>query len=365
MRKERVRWAIAIAAGSLLLVAGSVGWTAYRHYAWAGEPERVVFKSGGLSLNGLLVKPEGKAPHAAIVFLHGSGRADGVHDLPDHRIHANAFVRKGLAVLVYDKRGTGDSEGDFATASYNDFVQDAVAAVTFLRARGDINPSRIGLLGTSEGGWLAPEVATTAADVAFIINKCGSPLSWQETVLFEIENELTAARIDPDTIRQALELRTRTWKYYLAAAADSGQAGGAERDAINAELVALRKRQDSKSIGLPAALPDYDANAYTLLASKVSYDPTPFLKKVDLPMLWVFGQNDVNVPTAKSVATLERLKTQFRRDITTKVYPSVGHSLMDWKSLANGGYVDGYLEFISDWARDHITPNEQAAQPRN
>jgi pimeloyl-ACP methyl ester carboxylesterase len=356
MRKKRIRVAIATAAGLLLLVARSVGFTAYLHYAWAGETERVTFKSGGLSLSGLLVKPDGKAPYPAIVVLHGSGRADGVHDLPVYRIHASAFVQKGMAVLVYDKRGTGDSEGDFGTASYQDFVQDAVAAVRFLRSRGDIDPVRIGLLGTSEGGWLAPEVAATAGETAFIINKCGSPLSWQETVLFEIENELAAAGVDHDTIRQALELRTRMWKYYVAVVANGAQASGAERAAINAELAALKKRQDSKSIGLPASLQEYDAKAYALLASKVSYDPTPFLQQLDVPMLWVFGEKDVNVPTAMSVAALDRLKNEFRSDITTKTYPRVGHSLMDWKNLRSGGYVDGYLDSISDWATEHSRP---------
>jgi pimeloyl-ACP methyl ester carboxylesterase len=353
MRTKRIRVAIAIAAAMLLLVLGSVGFTAYYHYAWAGDAENVTFKSGGLSLAGLLVKPDGKAPHSAVIFLHGSGRADGVHDLPDYRVHANAFVRKGLAVLVFDKRGTGDSEGDFANASYGDFVQDAVAAVRFLRSRADIDVQRIGLLGTSEGGWLAPEVASKAGDIAFIITKCGSPLSWQETVLFEIENELAAARLNPDAVRRALELRIRMWKYYVAAAADSAQASGAERDAINAELAAFDKRPDSKSIGLPASLPEYDAKAYALLASKVSYDATPFLRKLDVPMLWIFGEKDVNVPTAKSVAVLEGLKNESNRDITIEVYSGAGHSLMDWRDLRSGGYVRGYLELISNWARDH------------
>ena len=85
------------------------------------------------------------------MILHGSGRAAGTHDHPAYRVHANAFVRKGLAVLVYDKRGTGDSGGDFSTAGYKDFVQDALAAVRFLRSREDIDPLRIGLLGSSEG----------------------------------------------------------------------------------------------------------------------------------------------------------------------------------------------------------------------
>jgi pimeloyl-ACP methyl ester carboxylesterase len=356
MRRRRIRIAILATAGLLIALGAVVGMTAYYHYAWAGETQRVAFSSGDVSLAGLLVKPDGQGPHPAIVFLHGSGRADGVHDTPDYRIHANAFVRKGLAVLVYDKRGTGDSQGDFTTAGYGEFVQDAVAAVRFLRTRADIDPRRIGLLGTSEGGWLAPEVAATAGEMAFIVNKCGSPLSWQETVLFEAENELKSAELDPATIQQALELRARMRGYYVAAAADSALAKGPVRDAINADLAAFRQRADSEAAGLPAALPPYDAQEYARLAARVSYDPTPFLRKIDVPLLYVFGENDVNVPTARSAAALERLQDEFHRDVTTKVYPGVGHSLMTWTNLPRGGYVAGYLDLISDWARQHATP---------
>ncbi len=70
-------------------------------------------------------------------------------------------------------------------------------------------------------------------------------------------------------------------------------------------------------------------------------------------MLWVFGENDINVPMARSVAVLEQLKSDFDRDITVKVYRGVGHSLMTWKGFANAGYVDDYLDFIGTWAREY------------
>ena len=356
MRHKRLRGALAIAAGFLVLLLGVLGVWVYYHCAWAGDTENVTFRSGDLSIAGLLVKPDDDAPQPAIVILHGSGRAAGPHDHPGYRIHVNAFLRKGLSVLVYDKRGTGDSEGDFSTAGYDEFVDDAVAAVQFLRSREDIDPLRIGLLGSSEGGWLTPEVATVAGNIAFVINRCGPPIPWDETVLYEIANDLRVGGVDPDVIQEALGIVARRWQYFVDSTADSRMATTAERDEINASLAAIRRRLGSSESRLPGSLPEYEPELYARLASNVSYDPTPFLRELDVPMLWVFGENDINVPTARSVAVLEQLRSGFDRDITVKVYPDVGHSLMTWKGVLSGGYVGDYLDLIGSWARDHAGP---------
>ncbi len=353
MRRKWLRSLAVIASSLLVLALGFVGFTFFYHVAWGGKTEKVTFKSGDLTIAGLLVKPDGIAPQPAVVILHGSGRAAGTHDHPGYRIHVNAFVRKGLSVLIYDKRGTGDSEGDFSRAGYNDFVQDALAAVQFLRSREDIDPLRIGLLGSSEGGWLTPEVATVAGDIAFVINRCGPPIPWDETVLFEIENDLRVGGVEPDVIQEALGIAARRWQYFVDAAGDSAMAVGAERDAINAALATIRRKLGSSASRLPASLPEYDPERYARLASNFSYDPTPFLRELDVPMLWVFGENDLNVPTARSVAVLEQLRSEFDRDITAKVYPDVGHSLMTWRGVANAGYVGGYLDLIGSWAQEY------------
>ena len=77
-----------------------------------------------------------------------------------------------------------------------------------------------------------------------------------------------------------------------------------------------------------------------------------------MPMLWVFGENDINVPTARSVAVLEQLRSELDREITVKVYPGVGHSLMTWKGVFTFGYVGGYLDLIGNWAQDHAGPRK-------
>ncbi|MFP6616106.1 MAG: prolyl oligopeptidase family serine peptidase, partial [Candidatus Hydrogenedentota bacterium] len=106
-------------------------------------------------------------------------------------------------------------------------------------------------------------------------------------------------------------------------------------------------------LGLPQALQDYDAESYARRASNVSYDQTPFLEEIEPPLLCVFGENDINVSTAKSVAALERITREFERDITFKVYPDVGHSLFSVKGIFTAGFTGDYLDLIGNWARDH------------
>ena len=131
---------------------------------------------------------------------------------------------------------------------------------------------------------------------------------------------------------------------------------GDERDAINAALATIRRKLGSSASRLPATLPEYDAERYARLASNVSYDPTPFLEELQVPMLYVFGEHDINVPTPRSVGVLEQLKSEHQRDITIEVYSNVGHSLFTWKGVARAGYVHGYLDLIGNWARDHAGP---------
>ena len=113
-----------------------------------GAVEEVTFENGDIKLSGVLIRPNIEGRHPAIVMLHGSG--PGTHDEMFFRIHTNVFVRQGFAVLSYDKRGAGRSQGDFDSATYKDFIHDAQAGIRYLRNRSDIVPDLIGLFGSSE-----------------------------------------------------------------------------------------------------------------------------------------------------------------------------------------------------------------------
>jgi X-Pro dipeptidyl-peptidase (S15 family) len=177
-------------AGLVALIAAWAAYTAARHLVFWPPTEEVTFDSGDATLAGTLIKPAETGVFPAYVMLHGAGPE--TRGSPASRAHAKTLVRSGFAVLIYDKRGAGASGGDFDEASYRDFIADADAAIGYLAGRGDIDGDRIGRFGASESGWFTPEIAAARPSVAFIINKVGPPLSWVDTVLWEVRNDLLA-----------------------------------------------------------------------------------------------------------------------------------------------------------------------------
>src|SRR6266567_2187144 len=144
--------------------------------------ETVEVRNGDVVLHGELLVPKTKGRHPAIVLAHGSGSATRYAGMWNV-----FFVRLGMAVLSLDKRGAGDSTGDFRTASMDDLAGDWLAGARFLKSRSDIDPQRIGVHGSSQGGWTAPLMATRSSDIAFVIVRAGSGTNLADTILHEIE----------------------------------------------------------------------------------------------------------------------------------------------------------------------------------
>jgi uncharacterized protein len=323
---------------------------AYYYISYSGDVESITFKSNGYNISGVLVKPHNKEPYPTVLILHGSGPHK--HNLVSYKIHTNIFTRAGFAVLTYDKRGVGESEGDFENATYKDFIDDAMAGIKYLKTRSDIDINNIGLFGSSEGGWFTPQIANTFENISFVINRCGPPLSWEQTNLFELENELIAENFSEKEITEVLSLRKRVWDYYRKASKDSAFAMGSERKLLNKEL---EKYNDiDKEIPLPGKLPKYEQNSYIDLAYDFSYNPIPYIKKSKIPMLYIFAENDQNVPTLQAIDTLNSITKKYKKDITIKVIPNIKHSLQKWTNILRIGYTKDYLESLSNWAAEHI-----------
>ncbi len=325
------------------------------YLTWKGNAQEVRFANeDGLTLSGLLLKPSKQGLSPAVIFLHGSGpeTRGGV----PYKAHANHFVRNGFAALVYDKRGTGESEGDFDSVIYEAFIQDAVAAVKYLRSRPDIDPNRIGLLGFSEGGWLTPEVAERVGQIAFIINKSGPPLSWMDTMDWETENEVRAEGFDGEHLDEALELQRAVWQYWVDTDREGPTATADSRQEIEDRIAALQSIPVFAE--LRVRVREYDPELYALLAEEVGYDPRPFLERMEIPILYVFGGKDVNLPTEQSVAYLEGLVSSGSSNISLHVYKDLGHSLQKWHRISTAGYPNGYFSLLSDWAKEHLRSNE-------
>jgi uncharacterized protein len=166
--------------------------------------EEVRFRNGSVSLAGTQTTPLTPGVHTAIVFTHGGG--PDTRDLS--RFYADHFARRGIASLIYDKRGVGDSspELDWGRSSFNDLAGDDLAGVQFLRTRNEIDPKRVGLYGPSNGAWVVEYAAARSKDVALIIVVSGGGIPSWESEVFRVEAQARANGLPEDSIKGAVRL---------------------------------------------------------------------------------------------------------------------------------------------------------------
>jgi len=341
--------------GILLLIVGFYFYKAQ----YNGVKQEIHFTSD-IELPGLLLKPETAGPHPAIILLHGAGGSHQHHNKAFFRFHANAFLNKGFAVLVYTKRGSGDDGFNYDYFTYKDLVNDAQAAINFLRNQQDIDQKNIGLMGVSESGWFTPELAYLDGNIKFIINRVSSPFSVENTVIHEVKMDaLTEGFTEMEILEDILPLTRQIWQYYIDVSKDPLLASGPERDKINTKLEEAHSDERLGKWFQYKELAAYDSLKYAARGFNFDYDPQPYLEKIDLPMLYVMAGKDKNIPTQEVVTFLEDFREKYKRDIQLKVYPDASHYFYKW-GLEDGPYEgwlyqEGYLETITNWAADQVS----------
>src|SRR5215468_6053693 len=196
---------VAAALTPLLIARGAIGLAAIQDTTAKGaalnrpqEPkkpypydeEEVSYENmrDGVKLAGTLTLPRGKGPFPAVLLITGSGPQDRNESLLGHKpflVLADYLTRQGIAVLRVDDRGVGGSTGSTPNSTTENFAADVMAGIEFLKTRGEINPKQIGLIGHSEGGLIAPMVASQNGDVAFIVMMAGTGLTGEEILYLQ------------------------------------------------------------------------------------------------------------------------------------------------------------------------------------
>lgn len=321
-----------------------------------------------LTLAGTLTLPHGPGPHAAVLLLSGSGPQDRDGGLAGHRpflVLADHLTRAGIAVLRVDDRGVGGSGGSTFTTSLADRAADAIALVSYLRGRTEVDGGRIGLVAHSEGGWVAPLVARAAPDdVAFLVLLAGPGLSPRSLLLAQQAALLRARGADEATLA-AMTAFTRSLVEVLATTPDPARA--AER---------LEELATEVAAGLPTpqarALESYlaDQSESERVSARraantawfrdlIAFDVTPAWRGVRQPVLALFGGRDVQVPPAENADALRLLTgADHRRDRIIKELPDLNHlfqpartGLPEEYATIDTTIAPEVLEIIEGWIR--------------
>lgn len=245
----------------------------------------VSFAKGPVMLSGTVVSPVGDGPFPGIVFLHGSG-AEGRWA---SRYLAHEFAARGVAALIYDKRGVGRSTGDWRAVGFVELVGDAVAAVEALRSHPRVAADRVGIHGHSQGGTIAPWVASENRDVAFVVASAAGGVSMADCEVFSLENSLNVRGM-PATEKDLAE------RYVRALVATAY--GGAPRAELETAWEMVRDR--SWAFAPPPETDPY----WSFSRRTATYDPLESWRRVTVPALLLYGERDERVPPRRSAARI-------------------------------------------------------------
>lgn len=306
------------------------------------DEEAVRFRNGDVELAGTLVLPRWRSgPHPAVVFIHGSGRE--VRN--GFGWHAKLFARHGIAALIYDKRGAGESSGETWEGTYEDYAADAAAAIEYLRSRDDIDRDCVGVFGLSEGGWVASIVAgSLVPDVGFVIVASTTPMTPAEQVAYETGSSLAAAGFDDVIVSRAVELQRRVLQY--------------QRTGVPDPRLASELRDAASQAWFEAAeLPDklYPIEEYRWWRGVMDFQSRPHWRRVRAPVLAISGGRDRNSDVLESHRRIAMaLRDGGNRSFTGRVFPRMEHGLIEWwlpGRIPPPRFPRGFAGLLVDWTR--------------
>jgi hypothetical protein len=313
--------------------------TAFRRAPLPVVREDLVFANGEARLHGVLVRPAGTGPFPAVVLVHGSA-PQGRHSW-GYRSAADFFVRRGFAVLYYDKRGVGASTGPWMTSSFADLAQlgdDLRSAIGWLKSRPEVDAQQVGVYGGSQALWVSARAAM-GSGLAFMIMRGAPGVTPEEQELQRVRHTLGGSGVPDSVVQQAL---AHTRLYFSVVRSGRGW------EALT-RSVAHVKRFDWGEELVQAETPD-DLHWWK---QNHAFDAAPALRQLRIPVLLLYGENDTVVPPAENAPRLVTLL----KNATVLVFPRGNHALEVSAGEDDAGRwrfprkAPGFAEAIDAWLR--------------
>lgn len=299
----------------------------------------ITFRNGSVSLSGTLLLPLSPGKYPAILFLQGSGPEGR---WANHYL-AQKFAEAGFVALIYDKRGVGQSTGDWRNAGFDALAEDASAGVSFLQSHPQVDATHVGIYGHSQGGTIAPLVANRIKNLAFVIASAAGGVDPATVETYSLDHVIDLDKLAPAEQTDA--------QRYVKAVVDVAYRG-ADRTSLDKLAAQLKDRSWF------FAAPPPEASYWSISRQIASFDPAMAWKQVNAPVLLLYGAHDERIPSMASIAAINAaLKAGGHAPPTVKLYPDADHTFtLVGPEHANGWpkHEPDYVTTLLSWAANRV-----------
>ncbi|MEE9465308.1 MAG: alpha/beta fold hydrolase [Candidatus Neomarinimicrobiota bacterium] len=286
------------------------------------EEKGIQFSSNNLRFSGTLFVPSEKGIFPAVVILHG-GSSNVKNQRSTSEYYGYRFAKRGIAALVYDKRGTGDSGGDFNESTLDDYAIDAISAIMFLKKQANINSQKIGIFGPSQGGRIAALAAARSPEVAFIATIAAPLVSVADLCYFSSMDFLSRMGITDSVMQMVNPLWKRHYEYV-----ESGDSQGLSE--LDLEIEVFYELVDTLFLPLKSGnldhLKDFRLGDFQPMYNSMERDYISELSKIQVPWFSIYAEFDSAVPIESSIKIMRKqMAIGGNQDYEITIIPDVGH----------------------------------------
>lgn len=313
-----------------------------------------------VTLSGTLSLPKKKGKFPAVILVSGSGPQNRNEELLNHKpflVLADYLTRHGIAVLRYDDRGVGKSGGVFDGSTTSNFAYDAQAAFSYLKTLKKVNPKRIGIIGHSEGGMIAPMVACADSSVKFIVLLAGPGIPIDQLMLKQTEVSARFSGVSEEEIKVSLELNRKFYDILLHEPIDS------------LAKVKIEKIVQDHSNSMPSEIAEEIKKDLPQLTSTmlspwfryfINFNPEHYLRQINCPVLAINGIKDSQVSAIENLAGIRKsVKETNNKNVYTYLMPDLNHLMQHCNTGAVSEYIgieetfsEEVMKIIADWIKD-------------
>ncbi len=324
-----------------------------------------------VTLAGTLTLPRSGKPSPAVLLIAGSGRIDRDETVFGHKpflVLADHLTKRGFAVLRVDKRGVGQSTGNYDVSTTEDFAADVIAGIEYLKTRKEVDAELIGLIGHSEGGLIAPMVAVKSKDVAFIVLMAGGGVTGEAT-LYEQETLISRALgVTEEQISHQIDFQKQVLSVIINES-DLEKADKLLREIVAKQLANLPKEeQQSCADTIEAQIKRINSRWFRYF---LTYDPITSLKHLKIPVLVIYGELDCQVPPKQNLPVIAKiLEEAGNRNYRIIELPKLNHFFQTCESgsILEYGKIEEtiapvVLDTLSGWILETTTNLRKRSAP--